>query len=191
MAGIIAQAQDSETVEEQGEPKGLPPSEEQGEVNAAAVRGQMAIPPELQDTYDRLVAAGKKILYSEAMAPQIQELLKQPGEMGEKLGQGVVALLAILIDKTQGGFPPQLIVPAGVELVAEAGAFLRDAGQKVAAADIAEGTAVLVNEVLQRAGVSMDQLPQLLGQQGQAPEPDGDEGQAPTAPADNDGDEEV
>lgn len=187
MAGIIASAKDSEAVE----PKDLPAPEGQGEdITPASVRGQMKIPPELQDTYDRLVAAGKKILYSPQMDGQIQELLKAPGEMGEKLGQGVVALLAILIDKAQGGLPPQLIIPIGIELVAEAGAYLRDAGQKVGKEDIAEGTAVLLGEILQRSGVTLDQLPGLLGQQG-APEPDGDEGPAPTAPADNDGDEEV
>lgn len=173
MAGIIASVKDSKAVEEQGEPK-LPPGQEQqeeaAELTPQAVRGQMQIPPELQDTYDRLVMAGKKVLYSEAMAPQIQELLRGEGELGEKLGQGVVALLAMLIDKSNGTLPPQLIIPAGVELVVEAGNFLKDAGQKVTKEDIAEGTAVLVGEILQRAGVSMDQLPQLLsGQQG-APE---------------------
>jgi len=191
MAGIIASARDSQAVEEQGEPKDLPPQEEQGEdITPASVRGQMKVPPEMQDVYDRMVAAGKKILYSEAMAPQIQEVLKGPGEMGEKLGQGVVGLMAILVDKANGTLPPQLVIPIGIELVAEAAALLRDAGQKVTKEDIAEGVATLVGEILQRAGVSMDQLPQLLGQQG-APEPDADEGPNPTAPADGDGDEEV
>lgn len=180
MAGIIASAKDSEAVEESGE-KPMPPGqerqEEAAELTPAGVRGQMQIPPEMQDAYERLVMAGKKVLYSEAMAPQIQQLLQGPGELGEKLGQGVVALLAMLIDKANGTLPPQLIIPAGIELVVEAGNFLKDAGQAVSKDDIAEGTATLVGEILQRAGVSMDQLPQLLGQQGgaPAPEPDGDE----------------
>lgn len=188
MAGIIASVKDSEAVGEVGE---KPVPQEQGaELTTAAVRGQMQIPPELQDQYERLVMAGKKVLYSEQMAPQIQELLQGPGELGEKLGQGVVALLAVLIDKANGTLPPQLIIPAGIELVVEAGNFLKDAGQKVTSNDIAEGTASLVNEVLQRAGVSVDQLPQLLGQQGAgAPEPDGDEGKP--GPGDADGDEEA
>ena len=181
MAGIIASAKDSEPVDTVGQ---------EAELTPASVRGQMQVPPEMQEPYERLVMAGKKILYSEAMAPQIQELLQAPGDIGSKIGQGVVALLALLIDKSNGTLPPQLIIPAGVELAVEAGAFLRDAGQKVTKEDIAEGTAVMVGEILQRAGVSMEQLPQLLGGQGAAaPEPDGDEGQP--GPGDMDGDEEA
>lgn len=181
MAGIIASVKDSEAVAPTGE----------AELTPAAVRGQMQIPPEMQETYERLVMAGKKILYSEQMAPEIQGLLQSPGDLGQKLGQGVVALLAMLIDKSNGTLPPQLIIPAGIELVVEAGNFLKDAGQAVSKEDVAEGTATLVGEILQRAGVSLEQLPQMLsgGRPQAAPEPDGDEGKP--GPGDMDGDEEA
>jgi hypothetical protein len=143
-----------------------------GGISAKALRSQMSLPPELQEPYARVVAAGKKILYSEQMAPQIVELLRGEGDMGQKLGQGVSALMGILVEKSNGTMPPQILIPAGIELVAEAGAMLKESGAPVTDADIAEGVAVLVETVLGQAGVTMDQLPQLLrggGQPGAAP----------------------
>lgn len=165
MAGIIEQA------------KGAPPEEEsKGGITPAAVRSQMTIPPDKADAYDRIVAAGKKILYSEQMQPQIDELIQAPGDMGEKIGQGVVGLIALLLDQSNGTLPPQLIIPAATELVAEVGDFLKQSGMKVSDADISEGMASMVEILMEKAGVSPEQLPELLKQQGGAPA-------APAAPA--------
>lgn len=139
-----------------------------GKITPQSVRSQMKLSPELQAPYERVVAAGRKILYSEQMTPQIQELLRGPGDMGEKIGKGVVALMAIMIAKSNNTMPPQVIIPAATELVAEAGDFLRGAGAKVTDGDIAEGMAVMVQEILARSGITPDKIPALL-QQGGAP----------------------
>lgn len=138
------------------------------QATSAAVRGQMQVPPEQAETFEKVVAAGRKLLYSEQLAPDIQETLASDAPMGEKLGGGVVSLLAILMTKTNGAIPPQLLIPAGVALVTEAGDMLEEAGAEVSDNDVAEGVAVMVETLLQRAGVSLDQVPQLL-QQGGAP----------------------
>lgn len=167
MAGIIEQA------------KGAPPQEEaKSAITPAAVRSQMTIPPDKAGAYERIVAAGKKILYSEQMQPQIDELIKAPGDMGQKIGQGVVGLIALLLDQSNGTLPPQLIIPAATELVAEVGDFLKQSGMKVSDADISEGMASMVELLMEKAGVSPEQLPELLKQQGGAQPP-----AAPAAPA--------
>lgn len=184
MAGIIESAKSGKDTEQAAAP--APAESAGGDLSPQGVRAQMEgkLPSELRSAYERVVMAGKKVMYSEQMAPQIQELLKGPGDMGEKLGTGVAGLMALLVDKANGTMPPQLILPAATELVAEAGAFLRDAGAKVTDQDIAEGMAVMVETILSKAGVSLDQLPELLKQQGgQAPEPTA----APAPPVTPDG----
>ena len=138
-------------------------------ITPQAVRSQMNIPADKAQAYDRIVAAGKKILYSEQMQPQIDELIKTPGDMGEKIGQGVVGLMALLLDKSNGTLPPQLIIPAATELVAEVGDFLKQSGMKVSDADISEGMASMVQLLMETAGVSPEQLPELLKQGGAQP----------------------
>ena len=186
MAGIIESAKSGKDSEERTEPQDNPAEEKaEGDLSPASVRAQVSgkLPSQLRSAYERVVMAGKKILYSEQMAPQIQQLLQAPGDMGQKLGTGVAALMALLVDKANGTMPPQLILPAATELVAEAGAFLKDAGAKVTDQDIAEGMAVMVETILSKAGVSLDQLPEMLKQQGGAPAPT----TAPAPPVSPDG----
>lgn len=152
------------------------PGKDSSAVTPDSVRAKLNIPADMQDGYQRIVLAAKKVMYSEQMKPQMQELLKGPGTMGEKIGKGVVALMAILYSQSNNTLPPQLIIPAATELVAEAADFLSKAGMKVSDDDVAEGMATMVEEILSRAGVEPDQIPQLLSQQGgQAPaiSPDG------------------
>ena len=136
-------------------------------ITPASMREKMKLPPNMQQPYERVVLAAKKIMYSEQMKPQMMELLKGPGTVGSKIGQGVVALMALLVSHSNNTIPPQLILPAATELVAEAGDFLRKVGMKVTDHDLAEGMAYMVGEILGRAGVTPDKIPDLLKQQGQ------------------------
>lgn len=133
-----------------------------------SIRSKMQLQPNMRQAYMRVVMAGKKVMYSPQMQGQVVELLKGPGSMGHKLGQGVVALMGILMEQSQNTLPPQLIIPAATELVAEAADFLRKAGAKVSDNDIAEGIADMIATVMQRAGISPEQLPDLMRQQGGA-----------------------
>ena len=167
MAGIIEKAQS-------------------GKITPQSVRSQMKIPPDKANAYERVVAAGKNILYSEQMQPQIDEMIKAPGSIGEKIGQGVVALMAILIDKSNGTMPPDLIIPAATELVAEVGDFLKQSGMDVSDQDVGEGMSSMIEIIMEKSGITPDQLPGLLKGDGQgAPAPDpAAPAEAPPAPAD-------
>jgi hypothetical protein len=139
-------------------------------VTPKSVRSKMSMPKDMGAAYDAVISAAKRIMYSEEMKPQMVELLRSPGELGDKIGQGVVALMAILYTQTNGTMPPQLIIPAATELVAEAGDFLKKVGVKVTDNDIAEGMAAVVEQILGTAGIQPEQIPELIAQQGQ-PQP--------------------
>lgn len=132
----------------------------------------MNIPKDMADQYDRLALAAKKIMYSDLLKPQMDALLQGPGSDGEKIGQGVVVVMALLITHMNGTMPPQMIIPVATELVADAGDFMAKAGFKISDADVAEGMAVMVEQILSSAGVNPEQIPELLAR-----------GQAPAAPA--------
>lgn len=179
MAGIIQSNQNHEPGEDEATEQETPAQEqaEGGEaqyggrqMNAAAARKSMPIPPEKQDVYGKIVAAGKKVLYSPQMDSEIQQLLAGPGDMGEKLGQGVFALVSLLLAKSNGTLPADLIVPAGCELVVDAADLMNETGQKTTDKDIAKGASVYVRMVMQKVGIDENQLAQMGG--GQAPAPD-------------------
>jgi hypothetical protein len=135
------------------------------DLSPKALRAKMTVPAALAGALDRIVLAGRKVLYSEQMKPQIVQQMQGPGDLGTKIGTGVVGLLAILMSKSNGTFPPQLVVPAAVILCAEAADLLRTAGANVTDPDIARAIAVATQEIMKRSGVKPEQLPQLVQQQ--------------------------
>ena len=163
MAGMINEARNAPG----------PVSGKQGSltVTADGVRSKMSLQGDMADQYDRIVLAAKKIMYSDQMKPRMLALLKGPGTDGEKIGQGVVGVMGVLYTYMNGAMPPQLIIPAATELVADAAEFLSKAGLQITDDDVAEGMATMIEEILGRAGISPEQIPQLL-QQAQQPQPD-------------------
>lgn len=135
------------------------------------LRGAMKVPAGREGQLDALVTAGRKLMFGEALDQDVQQLLKTKGPVGEAIGQGVLGLLGIIFDKSNGSVPQDLLIPAGVLLVPEAAEYIRDLGRKVSPDEEAEGTAVFVELLLEKAGVSPDQLPQLLGSQAQPAQP--------------------
>jgi len=140
------------------------PSTKSGDMSVTpeAVRAKMQIPDNLQDAYQRIIIAAKKVLYSDVMKPQVKQLLASKMTVGQKLGRGVIALFAILRTESNNTLPPQLIIPCATEMVAEAADLLRKAGMNVTDQDIAEGMFVMVSETLYRAKVPLSKLPQMV-----------------------------
>lgn len=166
MAGIIQEAQQTEAPE-QG-----PPQPEGGgrQMTAAKARQSLPIPQNKQGAYAKIVAAGKKILYSPQMDGEIANLLNGEGDTGDKLGMGAFALVSLLLAQSNGTLPADLLVPAGCELVAEAADMLEEQGVEVSDKDIAKGATVFVRQVMQKAGIDEAQLQQgFSGQAAPAP----------------------
>lgn len=135
------------------------------------VRSRMSLPQGMGDAYEAVITTAKKIMYSEQMKPQLTELLRSDMPVAEKLGMGATALVAMLYTQTNGTMPPQLIIPAATELVAEAADFMRKTGLEISDDDIAEGMATVVEMILGRAGITPDQIPALLQGEGGQPQP--------------------
>lgn len=132
-------------------------------------RSMMKVPPEKQGQLDALVAAGKKVLFSQAGDAGVQQAMQSKGPVGDLIGQGVLGVLAIIWDRSNGSVPQDLLIPAGVLLVHEAGEYLEDLGRKVTDADLADGMAAFIEGLLQKVGVNIDQLPDAMGAQQQQP----------------------
>jgi hypothetical protein len=134
------------------------------------VASMMKIPPQFQAAYQRVILAGRKIMYSDQMSQQIAQLMQGQGSVGEKIGHGVVALISIILEKSNGTMPPQIIMPAGAELIAEAGDLLHKGGVPVTDKDLAQAMSVYVQEIMQRAKEAQAKKAQ-AGPQGQPPQP--------------------
>ena len=73
--------------------------------------------------------------------------------MPQKLGQGIASLMAMLFQESQKSIPPQLMVPAGMVLMAHAAEFLTKSGQSVAPEEFGAAQQIMIEAILKAFGV--------------------------------------
>lgn len=169
-------ADEKEDVAEGEEPSGAA----EGDLSPQSVRAKLQLPDNLKDAYDRVVLAGMKVMFSKETHQQAMSFLSEEnGAADERIGQGVAALMGLLMKQANGTMPPQIIIPAGIELVAAAGDYLKKAGENVTDDDIAGAMSDYVQIVLQQAGADSPEKMRQMLQQAQGGTPEG----APQPPA--------
>jgi hypothetical protein len=137
----------------------------QDEITPEQVRKDMKLPPELQNAYERVVVAGMKMMFSKETSKYMLQQLEAPGPMAEKLGNGVAELMIALFMQSNKTMPPQVIIPAGTELVVQAADFIKKSGlAEVTNRDIGDGVQIMMSQVFRQFGIDPDQLFQKIGQ---------------------------
>lgn len=130
-----------------------------------AVKNGIKIPPELQEAYDRVVVAGMKIMFSkETHRIMLKEMQKQ-GPVAQRLGQGIAGLMLIMVKESNDTMPPQIIIPAGIELMMQAVDFMKktDMAQPTNE-DIGQAMQIMITTILEKFGVDPARFEQMLNQ---------------------------
>jgi hypothetical protein len=89
---------------------------------------QQSVPAELQQSFQRIVAAGEKIMYS----PQTRHLIMaklQSGDPATVVGDGVGELFGILLKESKGTMNMKAAIPATTMLLCDALGLLEQAGK--------------------------------------------------------------
>jgi hypothetical protein len=136
------------------------------ELTAESARSQMELPEEMKEAYVRVVDAGLKVMFDPSMRERTLEFMEGPGEPAEKLGEGVAAVMTLLFKESNETMPPQIIIPAGVELLLHAADVARKGGMELTQDDVAEAMANMVEAIFRQFGTSMDDVGGMLQQQG-------------------------
>src|SRR3990167_8756013 len=100
----------------------------QGENQKYRSTSYKGVPQELQSSLERVVVAGKRILYAPQMKGMIEKQLKEKGPIEKKLADGVLGLIILLESQSKPSLPAKVIIPAAVELLYEVADFLSEAG---------------------------------------------------------------
>jgi len=174
---------------EAGAPKGSPAGKAApagkkpgGKTSPDAIRAGLHLTGNQGAQLDKIVLAGKKVMFSEQSHKMFLEQLDGPGTIAQKLGQGVAGLMALLWQESRQSLPPQLLIPGGMVLVAVAADFLRKGGMEVADEDVAGGIEAMVTALLQAGGVDPDKMAEIGARGGKTdgtmPAPEIPEGEA-------------
>ena len=89
---------------EAGEPKGSPagkaaPADKApaGKTSPEAIRAGLHLQPKEAGQLDKIVLAGKRVMFDSRSHKMFLEQLDGPGDIAQKLGQGVAGLMALLV----------------------------------------------------------------------------------------------
>ncbi len=122
-----------------------------------------ALPPDLQQPFERVVLAGQKLMYSEQMQPEIQKMLSDPKPIEQKLPEGIRGVMGALSQQAKN-MPPQVIIPAGIELLHDAADFLQQSGAaQITPEQMTDATQYLVVLLAKGAGASDEQIMGMFG----------------------------
>lgn len=131
------------------------------EFNPAEQRASLRenVPENLRTAYDRIVVAGMKFMFSDQTSGQVIEFLKGQGDIAEKLGKGVGALMLSLFVQSNKTMPHQLMIPAGVDLLLQAAEFYTQSGMgEVSNEQLAQAMQTMVFTILEKFGMGQEQV---------------------------------
>lgn len=129
---------------------------------------QSGMAPQDAMALQKILLAAQKVMYDPKIFPTFRESLEAPGPWPQKLALQASGLIKILDERSPGGIPRQLLVPAAVAILMEMVDFVQKAkmatlGQE----DIKTACQVVIGSVLKEYGV----LDKMRGAQGAAPAP--------------------
>lgn len=146
-----------------------------GELSPEVLQSKFQLPPNLQQAYERVVLAGMKVLFDKSTNDMVVEQIRAPGPIGEKLGRGVAGLVLTLYLESNQTMPPQVMIPAGCYLVAQAADFARKTEHvSVSNEDVAAGIQVMIETLMAKFGIDPTRVNAAAAQmQGGAAQPQG------------------
>lgn len=134
-------------------------------LNVQSVKESIQMPPELQDAYERVVLAGMKVMFSKETHRLMLKEIEGEGPIAERLGRGIAGLVLALVMKANYTLPPEVLVPAGLELMMQAVDFLRKTGAaNVTDSEIGEAFQVFMRVLFEKFGVDSAQIEQLVNE---------------------------
>ena len=135
------------------------------ELTPEVIKQNIKLPANLQEAYDRIVLAGKKIIFNKDTNKLVLDAIKGEGSLGVRLGKGISTLMLLLYRESQETMPPSLIVPAGVCLLGEAADFLRKGKiEPINNNVIAEAIQVFIEATIQAFGGDTNKMYALFDQ---------------------------
>lgn len=130
--------------------------EEQGEMSPQYIKDQIveAMPKEFERAFAQVVKAGMKVLFSDETHELMLDELEQEGDIAESSGKAIAGLMMMLFEKSNKTMPPEVIIPAGTYLMAEAADFIEKVtGETLTGEMLGNATAVMTESLMGAFGV--------------------------------------
>lgn len=116
-------------------------------------------------SYDKLLGAGAKVIYSQKTFAQLSQHLNDSKDPVDDVARGMVAVLQLMAHRARGTIPTTALLQAGMSLVFDALDFLEQAGLlKVDAEVIDRATQEYIEALLPAVGLTSEKMQSSLDQ---------------------------
>jgi hypothetical protein len=130
---------------------------------------EQRVPKEQQDILQRIILAGKKVLYDQTTNSEVEKRIQDSPTPAEAAGSGAVELLGVLAHESRGTLPQALIGPSAAVLMTEILDYLKQTGRiKGDAADLEAAAKALSETMMKGSGVTPEGFDQILGKMSQS-----------------------
>lgn len=134
------------------------------DITPQSVQQGIEMPPELQEAYERVVLAGMKVMFSEQTHKLMLDELQRQGPVAERLGKGIAGLMLMLFKESNGTMPPQVMIPAGMDLLVQAADFINQAKlETVTNQNIGDASEVMIGVLMDKFGVPQGKFMEMVG----------------------------
>lgn len=122
--------------------------------------------PRKAEQLERIVIAGMKIMFSKETHQMMLDELNSEAPIVQKLSEGILKLMTLMLQQSNGTMPRDLIIPAAGILLARAVEFLVKTGEEVTEDDFRMAMEEMVKLIMKQAGQSDGQAEQAAQQAG-------------------------
>ena len=185
MAGLIQKAmgEEQEPVEGMG-PDGAAPHEamegeapeagdESMQLDAASVRKGMKLPQGMEAAYDKIVKAGIKVMFDPTTRDDTMNFIEESNGDPMKMAEGVTAVVVSLFQQSNETMPPNLLIPAGIELLVHAADVAKAGGMDIPKEAIAQAMSQVVQQILTKFGATPEQMQKMMTSMDSGQQPQG------------------
>ena len=128
-------------------------------LNLSTIRSGIKLPSELEEMYQRVVIAGMKVMFSDESHHLLEKELQGPGTTEEKLGRGLAGLMLLLFKQSNKTLPPQVIIPAGIELMMNAVEYFQKTDKvKISDQDIGQAIQIMLGVLMHAFGAQPNEV---------------------------------
>ncbi len=128
------------------------------------------VPPNLKQAYDKIVLAGKKVMYAEKSAEMVRKELDRDKPIDQKLAHAAAGLIVTLEKQSKGTMPQDAALLAGACLLLEMVDLVLQIDMPVTEQDVRDALDTFVTLNMMKHGANEQQIMGALGVQGAAPE---------------------
>lgn len=123
------------------------------------------VPPADKQSYDKIVLAGMKVLFSKETHAQMMKGVPEAPDKLQFAVEGIIGLLGILYKESRNTMPIGPMIFAGQSLLMEALDFMEQTGMiEVTPDTLSQATQSYIETLLPKLGLPADKMQAMLGQ---------------------------